>query len=381
VRRPLLLLILAVAALLVGCWDYTEVETLTFAMGAGLDPGPEGGSTLTVETLAVQGGDPTQLVPYVTTATGITMFTALRNMANITGKQVFFGHIQAMVFSEEFARSGVGEAVGFIQRDVGIRTNMWLFVAKGSSAEDVFKAEAPLGTSVGHYLGRVMRLEDRNPIFVPIQVWEFNRALSEEGVRPTMPVIELVEIGDTKVPRVAGSAVFKSDKLVGWLDDKDSRILHYLLKRQITGVIVTDLEFRGETKPIAAEVNTAKVEIIPKWEQEQLSISIDVKMGVDLHEIGHPVLDYSQKDLKRMLEEAFARQMKRDIEHFMHTIQQGLQADVVGFGNVVKKRIPSAWRQLGPEWEELFPHVPVSVRVAVLITETGTLAKPLTGRP
>ena len=43
---------------------------------------------------------------------------------------------------------------------------MWLFVARGSSAEDVFKADPPLGISVGEYLERVMEVQHRNPIFL-----------------------------------------------------------------------------------------------------------------------------------------------------------------------------------------------------------------------
>ena len=134
-----------------------------------------------------------------------------------------FSAISHAVVSGEYAKRGVGNAVGFMQRDVGIRTNTWLFVVRGASAEDVLKADAPLGTSVGHYLDRVMQVQHRNPTFIPIQIWEFNRALSEEGLRPVLPAIELVEIDDSKVPMVEGCAVFKQDKLAGWLDE-DARI-------------------------------------------------------------------------------------------------------------------------------------------------------------
>ncbi|KLU40776.1 MAG: hypothetical protein AA931_04390 [Peptococcaceae bacterium 1109] len=379
-RRLALLVIVATTMLLSGCWDYLELETLSFAMGAGIDAGPDDSLVLSVETLKVEGGQPTQMTPYVTKAPGLTMFNALRNLTNLTGKQMFFGHSHAVVFSEEYAKRGVGNAVGFMQRDVGIRTNTWLFVVRGASAEDVLKADAPLGTSVGHYLDRVMQVQHRNPTSIPIQIWEFNRALSEEGLRPVLPAIELVEIDDSKVPMVEGCAVFKQDKLAGWLDAKDARILSYLRSREVTGVIVTELEFKGEVKRVAAEVTWSKVKLEPKWENEEVRLDIQFNLGVDLHEIGFADFDYSQPDLKRILEEGLARQLKEDTEHLMHTLQKELESDVLGLGNLVKKKMPSHWRKLQRDWEREFSKVPVTVKVAVLMTETGTLAKPLKGR-
>lgn len=372
--------LLSVCLLLSGCWDYIEVETLTFVMGAGIDTAPGQGLSLTVETFEVQGGDTSELKPYVAKATGLSLFNALRNMTNITGRQMFFGHSHTVIFSEEFAREGVGQAVGFMQRDVGVRTNMWLFVVRGATAEEVFKAESPLGTSVGHYFNQVMLVQERNPTYIPVQMWEFNRALSGEGIAPTMPVIELIEFDDQIIPKVEGSAVFDGDRLAGWLDGRDTRILSYLQLRRLTGVLVTELQFHEEVEVVAAEVSASKVKIEPQWKDEKLSMEISINVHLDLHEIGFSKLDYSQFDLKRMLEEAFARQLKNDIEHMLATVQQELRLDVIGLGNITKKQAPDAWRKLSKDWDKVYPNLPVNVRVAALINETGLLGKPLQAR-
>ncbi|MGI6149525.1 MAG: Ger(x)C family spore germination protein [Limnochordia bacterium] len=373
--------ILAFCLAQTGCWDYLELETLSFVMAAGIDVGSDEGLTLTVETLEVKGGEPTDMSPYVTTTTGITLFNALRNVTNVSGKQMFFGHSHAVAFSEELARKGVGEAVGFMQRDVGVRTNMWLCVVRGSAAKDVFTADAPLGTSIGDYLNRVMMLQRRNPTFIPVQIWEFNRALNEVGLSPVLPAIEIIEIDDRKIPLVQGSGVFKRDRLIGWLDAQDSRVLSYLRLGKVTGVLATEMEYQGEKERIAAEVMTSRVELKPYWENDELSVAITVNLQVDLHELGFATFDYSRPELKRMAEEALARELKEDIERLIRTLQQDLKVDVVGFGALIKKKVPSAWRKVEKNWEEEFAQLPVSVRVAVLITGTGTLAKPLTGRP
>ena len=131
-----------------------------------------------------------------------------------------------------------------MQRDAGVRTNMWLLVAKDASAEEVFKADYPLSPSVGVYLNRVMDVQERNPTFIPMQIWEFSRALNEEGMAAILPTITLIEQDDKKIPMVEGTAVFDSDRMIGWLDVQDTRILGYLLTRRITGLLVTEPEFR-----------------------------------------------------------------------------------------------------------------------------------------
>lgn len=382
-RRPAArLLLIFFCLLLSGCWDYIEVETLTFVIGAGVDTGPEEHIKLTVETFEVKGGDQTEITAYTTSTTGLSFFNALRNLTNITGKQMFFGHSQVVIFSEEFAKKGVGQVVGFMQRDAGVRTNMWLLVAKGASAEDVFKSEPPLAPSIGLSLNRVMQVQERNPTYIPVQIWEFNRALSEEGMSPILPVITLIEQDDKKIPMVEGSAVFEKDRLVGWLDSQDTRILNYLRSGKITGLLVTEPEFRGERKTVVAEARASEVKVSPKWENDKLSMEIVVHLFLDLHELGFEVLDYSQTDLKRFLEEAFARQLKSDIERLLNTMQNELKNDIIGFGILTKKKVPQAWRKLGGEeqWVHEFPKTPVMVHVSALITETGILAKPLVTR-
>ena len=96
-----------------------------------------------------------------------------------------------------------------------------------------------------------------------------------------------------------------------------------------------------------AEVRASQVKINPKWENDQLSMEIVVRLFLDLHELGFEVFDYSQTDLKRFLEEAFARQMKSDIEHLLNTVQKDLKLDIIGFGSMTKKKVPQAWRKLG----------------------------------
>ena len=369
------LLLIFFCLLLSGCWDYVRlkrtvsVQVLTWWRNI----------KLTVETFEVK--LVTDRNHRIHDFDRPQLFNALRNLTNITGKQMFFGHSQVVIFSEEFAKKGVGQVVGFMQRDAGVRTNMWLLVAKGASAEDVFKSEPPLAPSIGLSLNRVMQVQERNPTYIPVQIWEFNRTKRRRRVA-ILPVITLIEQDDKKIPMVEGSAVFEKDRLVGWLDSQDTRILNYLRSGKITGLLVTEPEFRGERKTVVAEARASEVKVSPKWENDKLSMEIVVHLFLDLHELGFEVLDYSQTDLKRFLEEAFARQLKSDIERLLNTIQNELKNDIIGFGILTKKKVPQAWRKLGGEeqWVHEFPKTPVMVHVSALITETGILAKPLVTR-
>ena len=154
-----------------GCWDYLELETLSFVMAAGIDVGSDEGLHLDRGDSGSQRREPTDMSPYVTTTTGITLFNALPKRDECLGQADVLWAQSCCSFFRRTWWKGVGEAVGFMQRDVGVRTNMWLCVVRGSAAKDVFTADAPLGTSIGDYLNRVMMLQRRNPTFIPVQIW------------------------------------------------------------------------------------------------------------------------------------------------------------------------------------------------------------------
>lgn len=58
---------------------------------------------------------------------------------------------------------------------------------------------------------------------MPVQVYEFNSALGGEGISPVMSSICTTEMKGQKVIKLCGTAIFKKDKFLGFLNEDETK--------------------------------------------------------------------------------------------------------------------------------------------------------------
>lgn len=146
--------ILLGAALLGGCWNRRELDTLAIVAGLGLDRDVETGKIqLTaqiikpgeVKTVKVGGagggggGGGKASAVWVIKSTGDTVFDAVRNMVTQSSRKLYFAHNQIIVIGKKTAEQGVWPLLDFFVRDHEIRWTIWVLVADGK-ASDVLEA-------------------------------------------------------------------------------------------------------------------------------------------------------------------------------------------------------------------------------------------------
>src|SRR4051794_14201842 len=132
-------LLLAVALLfpLTGCWDKRELNELAISVALGIDK-VDGQYQVTAqvvqpgEVAAKKGGNGGSAPVTMYQEKGVTTFEAIRKMTTISPRKIYAAHLRIVVFSEELAREGIGEALDLLSRDYELRTDYYLLVAKGT---------------------------------------------------------------------------------------------------------------------------------------------------------------------------------------------------------------------------------------------------------
>ncbi len=371
--RMALLCLISVS--LLGCWDYVEIERLNFVLGIGLEQ-IEPDFDVIIEVVKAAGGfQQTKLQPVVLANKGQTFSSTARALTNPAGKRLFWAHAKVFIVSEEVARRGVVQAIELAIRDVDIRTSMLVFVAKDCTVEEIYHSKPSFANSVTEHIVELVDQRLRVPVTFPQEMWQFRKALAESGVSAFLPAIQLVQEGEDEVPVLEGSALFKGEQMVGWLDGQETRFFALLRNEVDRGLMVIPTFVQGQRGDLTYQIEHNQVKIRPTVEGDQLGMVIDLNLRLDLSESGTLRLNFDDPKVIKSLEERVNIAVSGQTQSLLQKIQREYNTDVLGFGLLLKRKHPNVWRAFAHNWDEVFKQLEVTVNVNAKIVSTGIISE------
>ncbi|TDA64046.1 MAG: Ger(x)C family spore germination protein [Clostridia bacterium] len=383
----------AVAGLffLSGCWSAKEINERVFLAAAGVDPAPPPErvevtyqlirpAAVTPAGRSGRGGSSEEKGVWVISNTAPTILEASRRAALETGRKIFWGQLQVLVVGEEVARQGLQPYLDVLGRIRESRHLAWLVVAKGSPAKDILKAESPLEKIPARTIDEQLKAAPVSSLAMPTTLHDFWRTLA--CAAPCGPVaagVELVKDSEGK-PRVrlAGTAVFRGDRMAGWLDEKETRGLLWVHGKVKSGIITVKLPGR-EDGEVALLITRAGVERQPLLEKGRPRIAIRITAEGNLWEQAMAENLITPEGFTRLEEEA-ARAIRQEVLSALAKARE-YKSDIFGFGRAFYRHHPREWPAMKPYWEEeIFPQLPVTVEVTVRLRQGGMLSAPIRRR-
>ncbi|WP_231699402.1 Ger(x)C family spore germination protein [Limnochorda pilosa] len=383
-----------------GCWDRTEVNDLAIVNGVALDRAGPDSLELTI-ALAVParitppsspGGGGAQLPPTTTRATqGRTVPDALSYMQEKLSRRLFWAHNAVILIGEDLAREGVSPVIEFFSRQREARLRTVIGVVPGR-AKDVLAVVTPLQPITPTAIRDIQSFRTS----VMTTVLDFAAALSAEGQEPIAARVQVVHSGaaepgmleapqdggnagpmiqkDPPQPAVTGAALFKGDRLVGFLDDVETRGVLWLrneLQRATITVTLGDPRRRVSFYLVRAEST-----LTPRFHGDRVVMQVKVFTEGDLSENAAGV-DASDPAVIRLLQQEVAESVAERIRRASEKVQKGFRTDVFGFGEAVRRADPRRWEELKHRWEQVFPEVELDLDIQAFIRRTGASDKPL----
>lgn len=373
-RRILLMLLFAAISLISGCWNYREIDEMTIIQGVAIDHEDEK-FIITIESITPKGGQDMDMVADLTTTEGATIFDAIRNLIMQTGRRVYWAHAKVIVISEQVAREGVTPVLDYVTRDAEIRENMWLVLSREKDAKTLFEGKDRMHDTISIHMDDMLQNQKSISKYNAVELWRFLDDLTADGISPTMPMANLKIKGDEKVPLINGIAIFKKDKMVGWLDGIEARSL-LLTKGELKGGLFIIPNVGKTNTDVTLEIFKSKTKTKPSLIDDQLTMEINVKMEVNIAEITGTedfIGEQGRKLLKKEAEGLLETQMKRTIAK----VQKQWRSDVFDFGGVVQREMPEYWKTVKENWEEHFANLDVKVNVDINIRGSALTSKPI----
>ncbi|MBM7585628.1 spore germination protein KC [Bacillus pakistanensis] len=381
---------LCLCTLLSGCWNRIELNELAIGIGMGIDKS-DGQYTVTFQVvnpgeIAAKsgGGGKTPIVVYK--STGKTLLEAIRRMTTTAPRKIYAAHLRMVVIGSEMATEGISEVLDLLSRDQELRTDFYFAIAKDARAEDVLKVLTPLEDIPSNKL--FSSLETSEKAWAPSATMTLDQLIMElvsKGIEAKLTGIAIhgdpstgqkQENIEQIVPltqlEYQGLAIFKRDKLIGWLNESESKGLHYALGK-VKSTIVT-ISCPKEEGSAGVEVLETKTDLKATIKDGQPQGNIKIQVEGNVAEVGCKGLDITQTKKIAELEKRTEKNIKDKIKKALKVTQNEYEADAFGFGEAIHRSNPEYWKKNKDDWNQLFTEMPVKVDIDVKIRRIGTIA-------
>ncbi|MEK5394374.1 spore gernimation protein GerC [Paenibacillus sp. VTT E-133280] len=386
-RRALLLcMVILVQVFVTGCWSRRELNDLAIAVGIGIDKiGDQyqisAQVVLPSQIAGSKGGSPQSPVNLYK-ATGHTVYEALRKITTLSPRKIYISHLRILVLGEALAKEGISDVLDFMSRDTDTRNDYFIVVAKDAKAEDALKILTSLEKIPAVRL--FSSLETSEKQWAPTSTVTLGTLVTElvsKGKNPVLTGVVIngnVEVGQTQKNvetvdsptelKYSGLAVFKKDKLIGWLNPEESKVYNYLTNKVKSTVFYIQCP---EGKKVSLDVFDARSKIKGSMHNDKPEISIEQHIESDLGEVQCRNLDLTEPKTITELEQIANQKVVDLFETTIKKVQQEYKSDIFGFGEVIHRSNPQAWKKLQDNWDQTFLNLPVSVKADIKIRLLG----------
>lgn len=292
-----------------------------------------------------------------------------------------WAHNNVIIIGESLAKEGIAPVVDFFTHNPELRMKTVVVVSRGDEKEYLAaKAgmESPPGVSF-------ILLENYRSLVgdsVESHMLEVSSSLKNKYSNPLISVISIkksiIQSGlsdntkkEADTIELSGSAVFKKDKLIGWLSPEESLGVAWVINQtHDTLVTVSDPEHGSksvsvETFGVRAKIKTRVIDGMPL-------ISIYITGAGDIVEEDGST-NQSMSEVKEQVTKLVNQKIEDEIKSSLEVAQKKYGVDVFGFAAIVHAQNDAKWENgLKDKWDSIFPRIPVTVSADITI-ESSTL--------
>jgi spore germination protein KC len=372
-----LLFLIQLAFFMVGCWDYRDVEKLGIVAGFAIDK-VEDEYQFSAEIIDIKGGGKsTEISSLVVSATGKTIFEADRKIIGIVGRKLYFNHAEVVIISKEIAEEGIAPVLDWISRDPEPRYTLHLIISNEKTAKEILE-KSPAAEDIKSYkLDDTLEMEKYLSETPSVELWQLLTVISGIDKSGILPIVALVPISNGVTQELKGTAVFKDKKMLGVLDDEDTKTLLFILGEIKEGLLENQVYDNNTANKVTVEIFENKTHMKPTINDDRPTMKITTYTEVTISEIQGPTnFDDPEKMIK--LKQNFEEMLENKIVQLVKKVQALYNTDIFGFGKAIKIKTPTLWKNtFEPNWDQYFPTIQVEVQATIEIRSSNLINEPV----
>ncbi len=389
-------IIILLVLLLTGCWDYRELNDLAILGSLSIDivdeeyivgaqimnPQKEGNSTN-----GSSGSTGAPIVVYK--FKGKTIQEAIRKMTTESPKKIYAGHISMLMVSEKAAKKGFKDIADFLIRDHETRKQFKVVIIRNEEVDKSLSILSQLeALPTQENLDSLKAASNYNGNVTTIGFDEFLSLGYSIGIEPVLPYADLkgdIEAGKKKENTqqttpissiiYKGIAVFKNDRLLGYLDEKDSigfNFIHNNLKS-------SSIPFKcDEDNYAAVEIINYKTDLKVDIKDNKPIVKLNVTGEAHQSEINCDI-DMESLSGRNFIKDLMNKEIIKLISSSIDTVKNKFNSDIFGFEQYLYRHNYKYWEKNKKKWPELFKNIQYEIKTNLVLTKKGSALKSIKG--
>ena len=376
------ILLIPILFLMTGCYNYRELNDLAIISGVSVSFDGENYKIITEvlnpkkEQDASSGNEPDYVIYE---GIGRSMQEAFRKIVKEAPKKLYGAQMDVLIIDEKTAKEGIDDIMDFFARDPEVRSEFYILVSK---SDEVLKIISPLVNISSKNI--MSSLEAVNTYMGTASLVTFHDLINDylnphiEIALPSVKMIGNVNVGETKTnieesvvdaTNIIGNmAIFKNNKLVGYLNELESLGYNIIMNNSETFLIRSDYD-KGDF--IVNEIinSTTKMEAIV--DKKKITLTIEGKASIsevnkDINLESDEVVSKLNKELNKELETLVKNTIESTIKKF--------NSDIFGFRDLFYKTNPKKYKKLIKELgDDFLSSLEIDVKAKIEIIEKGNL--------
>lgn len=377
-----IILCITLLFILTGCNNYRELNDLAIVSGisiAKVDDEYE----LTVEVVNPKkqqdssSSKETDFVIYKNKDSSLQ--EAIRKMINESPKKMYGAQIDILILDESIVKEDLTSIVDFFARDPEIRSEFYVLVGKNDSILEVI---TPLEKISSQNI--LQSLESNNNYLGSSNLVTFHDLIDNylnDKIDLALPTIKLIGNAESGQENsnlenttentyhvLDNIAIFKDNKLVGYLEEEDSKVYNLLMNNLQNNLV--KVEFDDDQYIINEMVNvTSKIEVNPK----KKSITINVTGKASISEAKY-TKDLTKSETIKKVQKKLNDYTEKIVKKSIENITKTYKSDIYGFEDMFYKKDAKYYKEnLQDNWDEILENLDIKVKSTIEIIEKGNL--------
>ena len=374
------LLLLLIIFSLTGCYDHKELNEIAILTATEINK-KNNEYIVKAQVVNPQSKDTVNIqAPFIIyEGKGKTIQEAYRQIKLQSSRFLYPNHLQIIVIDEELAKEDVSQIVDFYLRVPHVRTEFSVIVGKKN---DILSITTPIddisATSI------VETLETNNKYLGSTNLITFNEFANmniDKHLEVILPSIESVnynkESDTTKnteqtqiksMYKLSNLAVFKDEKLLGYLTEDESITYNVLKNKTKTTLLTYECE---KNKYMTVEITKIKSDISTKNKE----IDIKIKMSGNINEIMCDISLKKEKNIKQ-LEKQLESYLKKEINKNISNIRNKYNSDIFGFLDLIYKTDYKTYKEVKDSWyKDTYKNIKINLSLSIDIIGKGNIVE------
>lgn len=368
--------------LLSGCYNYRELNELGITTAVSIDYKDNNFYVIAevINPIKQQDASSSNNSPFINyNSSSSSLQDAFRKVVLESPRQLYAAQLEIIVLSEEVVNNHLEEVLEYFARDPESRTEIKIIVARTEDSTKAITLQTLLTSLSSSNIIKSLDLQSKVlGIDYPVTLNELLNMYIDpylEVVLPSMTLYGNYEIGDEKenittsspkaIVKIDGSTITKDNKILGYLDLEESKILN-LINGKLKETIIKMNYYDGY---IIFEPNRIKVS--RELDIKNNIIKINISGYSKTKEIQSNINLKDPKEVKK-LNKALNMELEKKITDTFNSIREKYGTDVFGFQELYYRTNYKYFKENCTNWyEDIYPKIKLEVKANVRLYEKG----------